>query len=369
MRRVDSPDMPEQGKPGIVLFLGSGFSAAFGLPTTTHLSRMLLDRPDGMHHVPEIEDFITKHIAGYWRTVFGSTGERGPALEDHFTQIDLAANSGHHLGSSYGPKELRAVRRMSIHRVFSLLKGSGCQVGCVLSFLRAILDRFEVTVVTTNWDSEVEWSLDLLKVPFNFGVDEIAPNGRRTSREGVPVLKLHGSTNHGYCDTCRMLINFGDQAVDAAVGKKLLLEPSDFRLFRREDLARRLEQDRLNAAVRTCRCGGRIGARVGTFSYRKDLNPHAFYTIWDKAETALQAAQRWLFVGYSLPEADVEIRHMLKWTQLARKDKGEPSIHIVLSGDTDASKRYQQFFGIADQEVSQSGLDKWIRERLGDYCG
>jgi hypothetical protein len=100
----------------------------------------------------------------------------------------------------------------------------------------------------------------------------------------------------------------------------LLLEASDFRLFKEgQELAKRLERDRIVRKIRICLgCGGRIGARVGTFSYRKDLNPHAFYTIWDRAESGLQLANRWLFVGYSLPEADIEIRHLLKSAQLAR---------------------------------------------------
>jgi hypothetical protein len=42
-------------------------------------------------------------------------------VEDHFTQIDLAANSGHYLGHDYNPKRLRALRRFTIHRMFKLL--------------------------------------------------------------------------------------------------------------------------------------------------------------------------------------------------------------------------------------------------------
>jgi SIR2-like domain len=355
-------------KPRIVLFLGSGFSAAFGLPTTTLLGSMLLDQPNGLHHVPEIEKFITKHIADYWKKVFGWTGRQGPALEDQFTQIDLAANSGHHLGSNYGPKQLRAIRRITIHRVFSLLESSGAQVPCVHKFLRDMCGRFDLTIVTTNWDTEAEWNLDLLGIPFNYGVDVITRSGRNPPVDGIPVLKLHGSTNHGYCDTCRMLVNFGDQVVNAAVSLKLLLEPSDFSLLRRKDLARKLERDRLNTITRTCGCGGRIGARVGTFSYRKDLNPHAFYTIWDKAASSLQMANSWLFVGYSLPEADIEIRHMLKWTQLAHEDGSEPFINVVLREDTKAGERYEQFFGIDNRQVFQYGFDEWVTGHLDSYC-
>jgi hypothetical protein len=92
------------GKERLVLFLGSGFSAAMGLPTTNLLSERI-----GLH--TEIEDFITECLGGFWEKIFGwSSGKREPTFEDHFTQIDLAANTGHQLGPMYSPKKLRAIR-------------------------------------------------------------------------------------------------------------------------------------------------------------------------------------------------------------------------------------------------------------------
>ena len=79
-------------------------------------------------------------------------------------------------------------------------------------------------------------------------------------------------------------------------------------------------------------------------------------------------AQKCLFVGYSLPEADIEIRHLLKSAQLARKDVRNLSIEVVLKGDCDAGERYKRFFGTAAGQVFQDGLERWIAERLADYC-
>jgi len=77
---------------------------------------------------------------------------------------------------------------------------------------------------------------------------------------------------------------------------------------------------KLNPEFRTCiGCPGRIAARVATFSYRKRLRVPFFESIWDEAHNDLRLADRWLFVGYSLPEADIEIRHLLKTAQLARR--------------------------------------------------
>src|SRR5882724_6852538 len=106
----------------LVLFLGSGFSAELGLPVTSKLQDKLLEVTAGPAVEVRREAFISNTISTFWKEVFGWTKSRiPPSLEDHFTQIDLAANSGHYLGRVYGPKKLRALRRMTIHRVFRLL--------------------------------------------------------------------------------------------------------------------------------------------------------------------------------------------------------------------------------------------------------
>jgi hypothetical protein len=68
--------------------------------------------------------FICNFICEYFLKTFASPCRRScvkPALEYHFTAIDLAANSGHHLGTDYSPRKLRAIRRFSIHRAFKIL--------------------------------------------------------------------------------------------------------------------------------------------------------------------------------------------------------------------------------------------------------
>jgi hypothetical protein len=361
----------ETEKTKVVIFLGSGFSAVLGLPTTSQLSERLLSEA---HGDKTLDEFITVRIDEFWRRVFGwKDGMRPPSMEDHFTEIDLAANSGHHLGTKYGPKELRALRRMTIHRIFSLLKSPGVQVASAIQFFKSVSEYFDVTLVTTNWDCEAESYLDLLQLTFNYGLDEITQTGRQPPAKGLPVLKLHGCTNRGYCDCCRSIIRF-EGIEEAVVRLHLLLKEEDFRLFegseRAVEVLRRLKMAHgAHTAARACPdCGVGISLRVGTFSYRKDLSPHAFYTVWDKAQTGLQLARKWLFVGYSLPEADIEIRHLLKSAQLARKNPAEVSIKVVLKGDGEAGDRFKRFFGLPDQYVFQCGLEQWVAQHLNSYC-
>jgi len=351
----------------LVLFLGSGYSAELGLPTTNALREKLLECSGNDPEVRRREKFISARVSDFWRRVFGwEPGSLTPSLEDHFTQVDLAANSGHHLGGSYSPKKLRAIRRWTIHRVFKLLEIQPTIHSPIEEFLRKIRQRFRVSVVTTNWDIAFERCLDLRKTPFNYGLHAIDVSGRRVATEGIPILKLHGSTNWGYCDCCQKVITLPLGMGQIVVNLRLLLDPDDFRLFKkRSRIATELEQFQVN---RCLACPGRMTTRVATFSYRKGLDAPVFQAVWDEARPALAWANRWLFIGYSLPEADIEIRHLLKTTQLARKRPASLSIEVVLKDDPGAAERYARFFGLRDEQVFNCGLGSWINSRLQGYC-
>ena len=90
----------------IALIVGAGFSTEASLPTTKDLSRRFLETPiaDGRENVSlelrsKIDKSITKELSRFWAKTFAYTPQLDhPALEDHFTLIDLAANTGHQLG-------------------------------------------------------------------------------------------------------------------------------------------------------------------------------------------------------------------------------------------------------------------------------
>lgn len=359
--------MPNTDDDKLLLFLGSGFSAELGLPTTQQLRDRLLETPGNDPEVQRREQFISKRIREFWQEVFGwNQGCPTPSLEDHFTQIDLAANSGHHLGHLYSPRKLRAVRRMTIHRVLKLLDVRPAPSPPIDRFFRQLTQRFQITIVTTNWDIITERSLEQQHHPFNYGLDAFDSRGSAIPKQGIPILKLHGSGNWGYCDCCRNLITFDIGMGKVAVNLRLFLEPDDFRLF---EGGSEVADDLAGFELRRCNlCGGRWGSRVATFSYRKDLSIPVFQTIWDLARLGLQQANRWLLLGYSMPDGDIEIRHLLKSAQLARMTQSNLSIEVILKNHSAAADRYKRFFGLPDDRIFQHTLGNWIEERLSDYC-
>lgn len=343
----------------VTLFLGSGFSAGLGLPTTSDVRKGLLETCGNTPYEQLQEKFVTKVIGAFWRDVFGwDGGATHPSLEDHFTALDFAANTGHCLGRNYNPKMLRAIRRMTIHRVFELLRKEATRNADVDQFFQELIAAADVTIVTTNWDLVVERCLDRLHIDRNQGTGLYQESGTFLDTDGVMILKLHGSLHFGYCDCCRSLVNIHDLYGDL----KLYLDPDDMRLFDGAKIAATLPPEYLKACF-TCHRPW-SGGRLATFSYRKDLAPSFLQKTWDEAFHRLRIADRWLIIGYSLPEADIEVRQLLKTAQLA----GEPNkpIDVVIVRDG-AKQRYQEFFGAALGTVNERGTIAWATDAAPGY--
>jgi hypothetical protein len=105
-----------------VYIVGAGFSHHAGLPLQAGFTEALLEpRVDEeypllplIHHLSEFVSVAFDHNksagASFW-----------PNLEDVFTNLDMAANTGHHLGPHYAPAKLRTTRRVLLARMMCML--------------------------------------------------------------------------------------------------------------------------------------------------------------------------------------------------------------------------------------------------------
>ena len=217
--------MPGQ-RPRIALITGAGFSKALGGLTTTDLARDFLREPElaraPADREPELERAVTGLLRRFWSDVFGWEGEAAqrPSLGDHFTVIDLAANAGHNLGVYYSPRRLRAVRRLSLHRVFGLLAASRTNpLPTAAGWLRGLRAQARLGIVSLNWDTLAE---EAAGQPFDYRPRASFWAGQESG--GTRVLKLHGSANWTYCDACRVLD--WDPGPAMFVRQKVFLDPT-----------------------------------------------------------------------------------------------------------------------------------------------
>jgi hypothetical protein len=90
-----------------------------------------------------------------------------------------------------------------------------------------------------------------------------------------------------------------------------------------------------------------LTTRIATFSFLKALDFPMFEKSWVSAERLLREAKKWIFIGYSLPAADYEFKHLLKRVQLSRTEA--PDFVVITGGPlpsvNQAYENYQRFFG------------------------
>lgn len=216
---------------------------------------------------------------------------------------------------------------------------------------------YELTIVSLNWDILTENSLSN---GVNYGIEILPDNGSFVSDEGIVLLKLHGSSNWIYCDSCRRIYGGKEKT---ALYKGVYTRYDDFGLFFAS-----LPEDDFDEPRRSDRkclhCGSLLGGRIATFSYRKDLSPAFLQALWDLAGKHLSESDKWLVIGYSLPEADYEFRHLLKRSQLARRRQSPLEIEVVVMKDCPALLRYEAFFGALNIKSSNSGFINWVKTNV-----
>jgi hypothetical protein len=345
-----------------VYIVGAGFSKHAGLPLQSDFTKALLE-PRANESDPMRP--LAEHLGRFVHDAFDHGKEANakfwPSLEDVFTNIDLAANTGHHLGHEHAPSDLRMTRRVLLARMIRMLDERFAKAESAKDADWRRLDRFFLKLdtknsgfISINWDTVIERKLATLpeahSVDYRCGAVQAAfppkgnvvaehqpPDGKIT----IPVVKIHGSVNWLYCDNCRQLYWF----------------PTRDGLSVSMQLITRNEADRLKLHdVSSCAKWSCINCtdvplttRIATFSYLKALDFPMFERSWLSAERLLRQAKKWIFIGYSLPAADYEFKHLLKRVQLSMDPSPE---FVVITGGpksvTDSVYRnYQGFFGRA----------------------
>jgi hypothetical protein len=361
-----------------VYIVGAGFSHYAGLPLQAGFTKALLEPRDDEKYA--LRPLIT-HLGKFAHDVFGHTksarAQFWPNLEDVFTNIDLAANSGHHLGQIYAPSKLRTTRRVLLARMMCMLherlEKAEVEKGQDWDQLSAFFKRLALddsAFISMNWDTVVERRLARLRhvhrIEYECGAipalfpstsDVISRRRLPAGSDEIPLVKMHGSVNWLYCDNCRKLYWFRpDRALNVAMQL----------ITRNEAEELRLEDPSVCGKWHCVSCTSvPLTTRIATFSYLKALDFPMFEKSWLSAERLLRDAEKWIFIGYSLPAADYEFKHLLKRVQLSRT---VPPPFVVITGGDGADgtyRNYQGFFGLSikrDNKLPKSffsgGLDE-----------
>jgi hypothetical protein len=228
-------------------------------------------------------------VRGFVEEFYGTGNRFGPPpLEDVLSQLDHCILNNLPLSSEYEVSDLRELRRRLIY-----LMGRAIQRGLrhqtnealVSAFLGRLQDGD--SIITLNYDLIIDNALSRQGNIVNYGISIRDPRrkvmGYQFAQIQVkyPLLKLHGSLNWLYCPICRAI----DLTETTKGGLTALLNEAN------------------------CdECGVQREAVIITPSYLKEYNNNFVIQVWRAAELKLQKADEVVFIGYSLPDADIVLR-------------------------------------------------------------
>ena len=367
-----------------VFIFGAGASIAEGCPTQGELLPLILGTRD-----PEmLESKAWKSVSEFIRQNFFLDEEAGqyPSLEEIFGFIDYFIDKRESLGHVFTLTNIEYIREALIKLIHYLINHAMTQ-----SVGRS-LDKFwdhvwknkpNMSCVTLNYDTYLEdsfvkyfplncylnFSYDLM----NFQYHLISPKDwwinpsepllttTKFTPQVIKFIKIHGSLNWRYCNCCNQLIirpwenNFHLEKGNPPWGEKTEARDST-------DMAQ--GEIHQKASFESCpRDQNLLTTLITPPSYKKDLSHPVISKLLIEMADEIRAAEQVVFVGYSLPEADVHLKAVFAKSGISNKK-------VIVINPSDDPQMKRRFKSLSSKcEIIQKGFvdvmkDEKLMKRL-----
>ncbi len=349
---------PTNKPPKTVYILGAGFSQPACVPLQKEIIGEILKLRDENFgekdeliklYLHELESFLENELF-IKRADFGNI-----ALEDIFTPIDRCIIDGISF-RSHDSKDLVELREkiysLIIIAIINKLESSrtSSQSSYIEDFAKYLVtqmkprmkdkDHDPVSVISTNWDILLDnFIKSAIKQGANIGVIDDGVDGvvdyccyisslpqedkteDGTIKPGlwalgkggynVKLLKLHGSMNWLNCPKCqRLFVAFHEKIAEYGIYKDKQCH----------HCAKNFKEENADSST--------LRSDLIMPTFLKDLTNFQIKLIWQNAGVELSEASKIVFIGYSLPQADYELRQLL-----ARMIRHEAEIEVVLQSE------------------------------------
>lgn len=382
-------------KQKIVYVLGAGFSMNAGAPSQGQLIKEIykLKTTYTKSSQAQVQKWVEQFDSFLKNTLQVSEGEiNNYTLEDIYTPLDKSISENISF-RQHTPKELTELRdifnRLIVLAVRGAIEHSNKKKDSINNFARHLVELSRerikneksdnVAVITTNWDIMLDNMVHSIMsketrpkgLPFSGVVDyccyissldknddSIKPGlyAIGKGRYNTKILKLHGSLNWMQCPRCqRLYVKFYEKWNGGYIFDKKYCRHCD------SNFGVKGEESNL------------LTTNLIMPTFLKNLNNIQNKLIWQNAGIELSEANKVVFLGYSLPQADFEFKQLL--SRMIRKDAKIEAVLVENDNpnkfkDNDSSKyqtagyRYQNFFSGRDIKIHYDGVDTYIKK----YC-
>jgi len=303
----------------IVFVFGAGASIADG----GHLQKNLLSqilKEDYKSSEPAnlVKEFIERN--------FELENDNNPSLESVFGYLDYFISKKESLGGIFTTNKLISIRENLICLIHHCISIPSNSRGVYRKFWEAIDNKNKnISIITMNYDTFLDESFDFLYpskalidycIPFmNYEqYDKIdAFNWWVNPRNPVPIfeneiptpikiIKIHGSLNWKYCNCCnQVLLTPWDTQIDFNTLK-----------FKGHIGASCENPEEIIFDLKCPNDDTPFNTFIVPPSHIKELNHPVISKLFDEAAAEIRKTKKIVFIGYSLPEADVHIKALFK---------------------------------------------------------
>jgi len=202
----------------------------------------------------------------------------------------------------------------------------------LVSFLHEHALLASTVFVSMNYDILLDRVLNISgRLYPDYDLEDFVKSRRQISERidytPVKLLKLHGSLNWRMCETCHLLRDTGNEVV--------------------------WPQSQCND------CGSKTARPMLIRpTLLKDFRHRVWRDVWRKAGHVLANASDWIFVGYSLPLADVWMLRLLAQSARSGSVASSSRTIAVVNPDTAVVQRFRLLFPTANARVQD--FNAWV---------
>jgi hypothetical protein len=370
-----------------IIVLGAGATKACGGPLTNDILPAALHGEmahDNRTTLVEDREELLALSGEFLRDCFNVptdrdqvTKENCPSLPMVLSMLRRSAVAGLPIGNWEGERLIKAKRAIE-YAIFAVIEAALRRIPSDHQFHHKLLDpiysrNVEPTVLSLNYDVIVDNAMFFLSEkyqnmqPPDYRVEIATDRYRDFCSAGTfaRLLKIHGSLNWLYCESCGRLDLFVSRGMRTGKALDELYNSVPF-------------NDAYSCKGTPCRnspnCDGFVSPVLITPTYVKDYeNPH-IERVWAEAEGAMKEADRAIIIGYSLPTDDVEVAMLFK-RGLDHLPRNRITVVEYVHNDEDkladkrtpleahpTGRRFRSLFGAA-LDWHTTGFKGWLRDQ------
>jgi hypothetical protein len=156
--------------------------------------------------------------------------------------------------------------------------------------------KYSVSILTFNYDINIDHALFSDNVPFTYALDT------KESTSKIPLLKLHGSLNWGKCEYCKDIVPviINNELLEKVISlsdknqKTTTLDIGSYLKYEKHNCGRNLMDEPML-----------VPPLWNKTEYHNELA-----LVWQRAADVLSKAENIFVIGYSFPETDAFFRYL-----------------------------------------------------------